>query len=322
MKPYPLYLLGSLAIPCLVSCVTADESTADPTTVSSASVQQATPPVYLNHTYGLMSAATVNALQTNRYLNDEFVDVEIRTTVRPDLTYTGTYLNTRETYLEFFPEGTFGYPIGVSGLALGDEVAGGVEAIRARWVSAFGDANVEPVFLVSRTVNGTVVPWFYETLPSWANLSAFTGVWAMQYVPDPGSTAPRTRHQERASRYNPGKLAQNVQALIYGLPDDDRQNMRTTLAAVGWTIATVDTGFVAVSPLDNGTHRVILAQPASPGRLGLLAVFWRLNRASPARTEHLGDAVLQIAPLRLPYASLWFVPPVAADETRALAAAQ
>ena len=39
----------------------------------------------------------------------------------------------------------------------------------------------------------------------------------MQYVPNAGSTAPRTRHEERAARYDATKLAQNVQALWYGL---------------------------------------------------------------------------------------------------------
>lgn len=320
MKHYLLSLLASLAIPGAVGCLT-DDATPD-LAATSADVQQATPSVYFNHTYGLMSEATVNALQTNQYLANQFIDVEIRTTVRPDMTYTGTYLNTRETYLEFFPEGTFGYPIGVTGLAVGDEVAGGVEWIRDRWVSAFGETAVDPVTMISREIDGVVTPWFLTTAPTWANLSAYTGLWAMQYASDPGSTAPRTRHQERASRYKPGKLAQNVQAVIYGYPDDDRRSMQASLAAVGWSITSAGAGFVAVSPLDTGTRRVIYAQPASPGRIGLLAVLWRLNRTAPAHTEQLGDAVLQVAPLGLPYASLWFVPPVAADETRALTAAQ
>jgi len=319
MKLHSLYVLGALAIPGLVGCVAADDATGE-VAATAAEVQQATPPVYLNHTYGLLSAATVTALQTNAYLNSQFVDVEIRTTVRPDLTYTGTYLNTRETYLEFFPEGTFGYPIGVTGLGLGDEVDGGVQRIRDRWVAAFGDAHVDAVSLTSREVNGVVTPWFYQTAPEWANLSAYTGLWAMQYVPDPGSTAPRTRRQERAVRYNPAKLAQNVQALIYGYPDDDRQRMRTSLAAVGWTITDLGTSFLALSPLDTGTRRAILALPSAPGRIGLLAVVWRLNHTSAAHTEQLGDAVLQVAP-GAPFASLWFVPPVAADEARVLSAA-
>jgi hypothetical protein len=313
-----LILFGALAVPLVGGCV------ADPaasTASSESPVSAPTVPVYLNHTYGLMSVATITALQTNPYLSSQFVDVELRTTVRPDLTYTGTYLNTRETYLEFFPDGTFGLPIGVTGLGLGDEVEGGLQVVHDNWVTAFGATAVDDISLTSRLVNGVQTPWFYMTAPVWGDISAFTGVWAMEYVPDGGSTAPRTRHVERATRYDATKLAQNVQALIYGLPDGDRQNMQTTLAAVGWTVIPVGTEFVAVSPLDSGTRRVILAKAASPGRTGLLAVIWRLNRSSSPHTEQLGDAVLSVAPAGLPCATLWFVSPVAADETRALAAA-
>ena len=56
--------------------------------------------LYLNHGFGVMSKATIDALQSSDYLKNEFIDVETRTTVRPDNTYSGTYLNTRETYLE------------------------------------------------------------------------------------------------------------------------------------------------------------------------------------------------------------------------------
>jgi hypothetical protein len=310
-------LLSSLALPLASGCVTPADSTASSEDLVSVDV-----PVYLNHTYGMMSAATITALQTNTYLSSQFVDVELRTTVRPDLTYTGTYLNTRETYLEMFPEGTFGFPIGVSGLGLGDEVAGGVQAVHDKWATAFGAAQVDDVTLTSRQINGALVPWFNQTGPKWADISDFTGVWAMEYVPDAGSTAPRTRHTERAARYDAAKLARNIQALIYGLPDGDRANQITTLKAVGWTVTSFGTEFVAVSPLDNGTRRVILATAASPGRIGLLAVIWRLNRATAPHTEQLGDAVLDVAPHGVPYASLWFVPPVPSDETRALSIAQ
>jgi hypothetical protein len=60
-----------------------------------------------------------------------------------------------------------------------------------------------------------------------------------------------------------------------------------------------------------------------PGREGLLCVVWRLNRLA-FHTEPLGDAVLKVGVLGLPYAMLWFVPPELAQEriaTQALGAA-
>jgi len=321
VKTLSLGLWASLALPCFTGCV-ADESTTAQVTESSLTGTAQRVPVYFNHSYGIMSEATVSAFQTNAYLNNQFIDVETRTTVRPDLTYTGTYLNTRETYLEFFPVGTFGWPVGVTGLALGDEVEGGLEVVKDEWIGAFGADQVDEIELTSREVNGVVVPWFNSTAPVWGDVSEFTGLWAMEYVPNPNSTAPRTRHEERASRYQPAKLAQNVQAMIYGLPDGDRQNMQKTLAAVGWTVVPVNGGFVAVSGTDTGTRRVVYAQPATEGRTGMLAVFWRLNRPAQPHTEQIGDAVLTVAPARAPYASLWFVPAVPSDEVRVLAAAQ
>jgi hypothetical protein len=273
----------------------------------------AKPPVYFNHTYGVISQATVDALQTNSYVKDHFVDLEIRTTVRPDLTYTGTYLNGRETYLELFAEGTLGFPIGASGVALGDEVAGGIQAIQAEWKAAFGDDQVTTVDLVTHEVNGVDAPWFYAVDPVWGDVSDYTGFWAMEYVPNEGSTTPRTRLEERAPRYDSTKLAQDIQGVVYGLPDGDRANMQKTLAAVGWKVVARETGFLAISPRDHGTRRFIYATPASEGRLGILGIVWRLNRYA-SHTEPLGDAVLKVGILGAPFAALWFVQPAASDQ--------
>ena len=70
-------------------------------------------PVYINHTLGVFKPATIEAIQTNAYLNTTFIDVEVRTTERPDITYTGTYLNGRVTYFELFAEGMLGIPLNV-----------------------------------------------------------------------------------------------------------------------------------------------------------------------------------------------------------------
>jgi len=320
MKILSLSLLGSLVVSAVGCGVDSSAAEAPVSPLETSTQASSLAPAYFNHSYGLMSAATVTALQTNAYLNNQFIDVEIRTTVRPDMTYTGTYLNTRETYLEFFPAGTFELPVGATGLALGDEVEGGLEVIKNEWIETFGADEVDEIELTEREVDGVVVPWFNSTAPVWGDVSELTGFWAMEYVTNPGSTAPRTRHEERASRYQPAKLAQNVQAVIYGLQDGDRANLQLSLAAVGWTVVPAHGGFVAVSPVDTGTRRVIYAQPATEGRTGMLAVFWRLNRSARPHTERLGDATLTVSPAGLPYASLWFVPAVPSDEARALAA--
>lgn len=271
-------------------------------------------PVYLNHSYGIFSEATIKALQTNPYLTEQFVNVEVKTTVRPDITYTGTYLFTRETYLEFFPVGTFDLDTGVMGMALSDETTGGIETVQERWAKEFGEGGVSPIELISREVEGVVVPWFRSVNPTWVASSPDTFLWNMEYVPAEGSTQPGTRREYLASRYDPGKLAQNVQGLVYGLPDGEREEFRRSLAAVDWTVREVGSGYVASSPVDAGTSRVVYVVPATPGRQGMLGVVWKLNRTPAPHVEQLGDAVLTVGIDGRPYGSLWFVPPSPGDE--------
>ncbi len=94
----------------------------------------------------------MKALQTNAYLKDTFGTVETRTTTRPDMTYTGTYLYGRETYLEAFPDGTFGLGTDFMGMALGDEKAGGIESVQDRWAREFGADGVSTIDLISRNM--------------------------------------------------------------------------------------------------------------------------------------------------------------------------
>lgn len=281
---------------------------------ASAAPETGNAPVYLNHTYGIFSEATLKALQTNAYLKDTFGTVETRTTTRPDLTYTGTYVYGRETYLEAFPDGTFGLGTDFMGMALGDEQAGGIESVQDRWAKEFGTDGVSRIELISRTVNGVDVPWFKTVNPKWAETSPTTFVWNMEYVPDAGKDRPRNRREGLATKYDPTKLVENVQAVAYGLSDSDRANYRRTLAAVGWRIVNTGEGFTAFTPLDNGTSRVVYVTPARPGRQGLLGLVWKLNRTPAKHVEQLGDAVLEVGVHRLPFATLWFVPPTAADQ--------
>ncbi|MBK7859570.1 MAG: hypothetical protein IPJ65_13320 [Archangiaceae bacterium] len=277
-------------------------------------------PVYFNHTYGILPEPAVTAMQNSAWLKNNFIDVEVRTTVRPDMTYTGTYLNMRETYLEFFPEGTFGYPLGVSGIALGDEVTGGVDKLVSKWQAEFG-ASEASLDTVSRTINGVDVPWFRTADVHWSWVSDYTAFWAMEYFPNAGQTAPRTRHEERAARYAPGKLAQNVVAAIYGLPKSDRQNVRRTFKSAGMPVFGNDDHFVALTAVDHGTRRAYDVVPDADGRRGLLGLVIRMNRVE-RHSEQLGPARLETGIGGLPYAVLWFVAPTAADTAAARSLAQ
>jgi hypothetical protein len=308
-------LISVIALPLLACASSADESSPG-ASEGALRPEAATVPVYLNHTFGMLTQATIDSVQNNAYLKNEFIDVEVRTTVSPGLTYTGTYLNARETYSELFPDGTFGSTRAWIGVALGDEVTAGLENTANQWKAEFGPDGATPIELRTREVNGVQTPWFRLVSPTWTNTSAFTSLWSMEYVPNAGATAPRTRHEERAARYQPSKLAQNVVAAYFGIVDDERELIRRTLKSVGWKIVPFGQGFAAASPRDGASSRVLFFEPAHADGQGLRALAWQLNRPTQAHTEQLGDAVLQVAPAGLPVATLWFAPPTPAQADR------
>jgi hypothetical protein len=138
-------------------------------------------------------------------------------------------------------------------------------------------------------------------------------VFNLEYVPNAGSSVPRTRAEERAARYQPTKVAQDIVAVLFAGPTPERDLLRRAVAAVGWNTVTRSDGFLALSPRDHDTRRAILVVDPQPGREGMLAVVYRLNRLE-RHTEQLGQAELHVGTLGLPYATLWFVPPSATDE--------
>ncbi len=298
--------------PLVAGCSTSASPGEGDTSSSESDLSKRAIPVYLNHTYGMLSPATIDALQTNHYLADQFVDVEVRTTVTPGLSWTGTYLNMRETYLELFPVGTFGYPGGVFGVGLGVDAAGGIEALQSRWQAELG-ADQVALNPKLHAVDGVQVPWFRNLTLSWSDSSNYAAIWGMEYYPNPGSTKPHTRFEERAVRYAPHKLARNVSAAVYGVEAGDAALLRRTLSSAGWKVREEGAGFVSLSPRDAGVRRQLHFRIASADHLGLLGLKIQLNRYAQ-HTEQLGDAVLTVGANWRNQAYLWFVTPSAAEQ--------
>ena len=304
-----------LVTPLLGACSAAGTDAA--TSTQAADTTPSATPLYFNHAEAFVSQATYDALGSNAYLNDEFVAVQIRTTVRPDLTYTGTYLNFHNTYVETFPNGTFGEPPGSAGMAMSDEVAGGYEAIVAALQKQFGAANAYTT-PITREVNGAQVPWFQLDSTSWSDNSPDFGWWTQEYVPEvAGSTTPGTRTEFLAPVYAPSKLGHNVQMAFYALPDTDRNNLLTTLKALSVRMITVGNVTIAMTARDPEVPRVYYIEPATTGRTGVLGLIFSLNRWTAPHTEQLGDAVLKVAPEGLPVASLWLMSPTREEEAAA-----
>ncbi len=265
-------------------------------------------PVYINHSYRIVPAATFAAFGTSKWLNEEFAYVEQRTTDTGDSgtgSYTGAYPTFERTYLELLVAGTFGSAVGVSGIGLGDETPSGNDKVAQAFTSSFGPANV---VTATRThvVDGGTVPWFHITsLTVWQQIAA----WDMEYVTPEGASTPPTRKEDRAHFYDAKKLARNVVALKYALTATDEQLLAQALTVVGWDVISDGASLIAHSPDDNGVKRSIFVIPATATMAGLVMVGFSLNRIPEYRKEVLGDATLTVGANGLPLGELWFVPP-------------
>ena len=57
------------------------------------------PPTFINHSYGILSQRTIDALQNDRYLKNEFIGANVRPINNGSQSQTGTYLTGRATSL-------------------------------------------------------------------------------------------------------------------------------------------------------------------------------------------------------------------------------
>lgn len=132
----------------------------------------------LNHLYVILDAESFRAVRDHPFLRGPFGWWEHRTTVRPDLKYTGTYFYGRHTYFEFLESGNIpGLLAGNSGLALGVEEAGGLEALMKRQPPLFP----QTAGVVRRGFEDAQVPWFSEAVVTGFGDYADLRLWMMEY---------------------------------------------------------------------------------------------------------------------------------------------
>lgn len=137
------------------------------------------PPLLLNHLYRVVDTETFEAARHSSWLREVFAPSEIRTTNRPDWSYTGLYFYGTTTYLELFEQGAQG-PAGTSGLAFGIEQAGTTPAVAEAWRAALGDAETR---VVVRPLGEDAMPWFHiaHAVPDRRDR---LHLWSMEYHAD------------------------------------------------------------------------------------------------------------------------------------------
>ena len=204
---------------------------------------QPAPPVFLNHFFVVVDAATYQAARSSAFLTREFAPFEARTTVRNDMSYTGIYWYGRRTYFELFEPGSQGQQ-GASGLALGVEEPGASAGVRRRWQEALGAAGGGPV---TRKTESDEPPWFEMTFSrEIPGLRVFLMEYHAEFLVRWYGELTKARSITRADvldRYvakigqadrREKALLQDVVGLEIALPPPDRETLVKQLRAVSW----------------------------------------------------------------------------------------
>lgn len=198
-----------------------------------------TPPLQLNHLYRVVDRATFEAARESAWLRDIFAPSEVRTTARPDWTYTGLYFYGSSTYLELFEAGAQG-PVGASGLAFGIETAGATPGVADAWRTSLGASETR---VVVRPLGEDTATWFHiahavpdrrDRLHLWSMEyhADFLATWHAETTPARGIS--RREVLERYARVSGGPsapLLDDVVAVSLALTPGERHFLEQHVAA-------------------------------------------------------------------------------------------
>lgn len=261
--------------------------------------------VYLNHFFLTLDGESYNAMQSSAFLRDEFAPFEQRTTVRQDITYTGSYFYGVHTYFEFFEAGRgSGRTVGASGIAFGVEAAGASLRLKPRLAAALEiPVEVRPI---TRRVGERDLDWFYLTTAEDKQPSPLLQTWVMEYrdrfLSDwYGDLKPATRGISRAEileRYTAKlgdtdkrrpRLLENVVEITIALPEAERHRLLKECETFGYQVATEARGWRCLGP------QVTFNVSAASGEVrGITAVKFSLRHAKQGeKIYRFGKTVLQ-----------------------------
>lgn len=257
----------------------------------------ATTPVFLNHFFVTLDKATFQAVKSQDWLRTALAPFEERTTKRNDTAYTGIYFYGRSTYFEFFEEGSEpGKVKGASGIAFGVESAGAARQL----ARLFAEQT-----LITRQVEGVLVPWFQSGERAGARREDFFRTWVMEYHADflkawhpalPPENANALRRRAVLDRYvakigewqhRNDFLLKDVSAIEINLPVEGAARFKKLLEALDYQL----TGDTATGP------EIRIAITAKPGPRGIRSATFSLQRSVPSDLELIiGSSKLALSP--------------------------
>lgn len=272
-----------------------------------------TEPLRLNHLYRVVDRETFAAARESAWLREVFAPSELRTTDRPDWSYTGLYFYGTTTYLELFEEGAQG-PAGASGVAFAVETPGATASVADAWRSALGEAEtrvvVRPNAATTDETRSTAgpdsAPWFHiaHAVPDRREL---LHLWSMEYHADFLAAWHGTATEARG--ITRGEVLERY-ARLSGGPADP---LLDDVTAVALALTPAERGFFErhVSAFDAegrdaGESRVITGDgitfglaAATDTRRGVQDVVCRLRRPGGRETIAIGRTIIEVDGTRL-----------------------
>jgi hypothetical protein len=269
-------------------------------------------PLRLNHLYRVVDRETFAAARESAWLREVFAPSELRTTTRPDWSYTGLYWYGTSTYLELFEEGAQG-PVGASGLAFAVETPGATAGIAEAWRESIGAAETRVVVRpcawpdAAPGAGPDSAPWFHiaHAVPDRRD---HLHLWSMEYHADflaawhgDATEARGITRREVLERY--AHIAGGPHAPL--LDDIVAVSLALTPAARGFLerhVAAFDASLREVggdgSCID-GDGITIGVAPAAATHTGVQDVVCRLRRPGGRETIRIGRTSIDVDGTRL-----------------------
>jgi hypothetical protein len=202
---------------------------------------QKLPSVNFNHFYAVIDSTDLHALQKSAFINNKFAAVITRTTKAGDTaTWTGTYLEGLDNYLELF-DVTVGDPLGNTGIGFSVDRIGEINQLDAVLSREFTTRKL----LQEKRYDLKKIPW-YTALgikdPVFDSLSHIS-FWVMEYKPEyfdynhlkyQDSKLTRTTYLSQYEKERRNKILKRFTGLTLHATDNEQQVISRFLLNCGF----------------------------------------------------------------------------------------
>lgn len=254
----------------------------------------------LNHFFLVVNTETYQAIEGSEFLKTVFGVFEQRTTVRTDITYTGSYFYGTNTYFEFFDvKQKEKSRVGDTGIAFGTDQRGAIQSLQK-------NLDWSDPILITRNLEDQQVPWFWMISPKDSSADSGMSTWAMEYVPEflqkwhSGIQDGQKGISRKAilSRYSnflkqdPAKrLLKDVIGLTIAMDDTMKTKFAEYCRIAGYTIRAEKDSTTAEGP--GITFRFI---PQTESIRGIQRIDFSVNSTPDQRQHKFGTSVLTFEP--------------------------